>query len=254
MLQCFQSKQEVSNQWKPAIFSQHYDTETQVRKKSKSSVSVPLSMRSTDAEGTKLFWLSGFQSDCKIRKNEEFTISLGDTVENSQFLYVHTLNSISLYVKEKPWDGLQKETLHLLTVILPTLFSAIGLSSLQQIQMKVHISVLMIWEHHGSVGVYSPEQLSPGLDLWFLKTQDLEIPFFTLIHSKYVQCHLSVTILMLCPVIVSMPIRTRMSSICLQIGFLQFCSQSLLGGSFNLSDLNAHSKWRNPNSLKMAYF
>lgn len=93
-----------------------------------------------------------------------------------------------------------------------------------------------------------------GLDLWFLKTQDLEIPFFTLIHSKYVQCHLSVTILMLCPVIVSMPIRTRMSSICLQIGFLQFCSQSLLGGSFNLSDLNAHSKWRNPNSLKMAYF
>lgn len=52
---------------------------------------------------------------------------------------------------------------------------------------------------------------------------------------------------MQCPVVVSMPIRTRMSSICLQIGFLQFCSWHLWGGSFNLSDLNAHS-------LKMAFF
>lgn len=66
-----------------------------------------------------------------MRKNEEFTISLGDTVENSQLLYFHTLNSVSLYVKEKPWDGLKKETLHLLTVILPTQFSAVGLLSLQ---------------------------------------------------------------------------------------------------------------------------
>lgn len=66
-----------------------------------------------------------------MRKNEEFTVSLGDTVENSQFLYFHTLNSVSLYVKEKPWDGLQKETLHLLAVVFPTQFSAVGLSSLQ---------------------------------------------------------------------------------------------------------------------------
>lgn len=68
------------------------------------------------------------------------------------------------------------------------------------------------------------------------------------------QCHLSVTILMQCPVIVSMLIRTRMSSICLQIGILLVCSWGLWGVSFNPSDLNARSKLRTPNSFKMVYF
>lgn len=56
------------------------------------------------------------------------------------------------------------------------------------------------------------------------------------------------------PVIVSMLIRTRMSSICLQIGILLVCSWSLWGVSFNPSDLNARSKLRNPNSFEMVYF
>lgn len=44
---------------------------------------------------------------------------------------------------------------------------------------------------------------------------------------------------MQCPVIVSMLIRTRMGSICLQIGILLVCSWSLWGVSFNPNDLNA---------------
>lgn len=56
------------------------------------------------------------------------------------------------------------------------------------------------------------------------------------------------------PVIVSMLIRTRMSSICLQIGILLVCSWSLWGVSFNPSDLNARSKLRTPNSFKMVSF
>lgn len=59
---------------------------------------------------------------------------------------------------------------------------------------------------------------------------------------------------MQCPVIVSMLIRTRMSSICLQIGILLVCSWGLWGVSFNPSDLNERLKLRTPNSFKMVYF
>lgn len=114
--------------------------------------------------------------------------------------------------------------------------------------MYMFLLLLVVLELFGSISECS-DRFGP-LDLEDLVLRNL------VVHpdSFKLYCHLSVTILMQCPVIVSMLIRTRMSSICLQIGILLVCSWSLWGVSFNPGDLNARSKLRTPNSFKMVYF
>lgn len=197
-------------------------------------------------------------SNCQTGKNIDiynlsWTCSyscLGDTLKNAQFLYFQALK-ISVTMSKRSHGCHGRGNCHSL-LVPPTLSGVVWLSPALQIQMNVHVSAFAcsprtFWLYKW---VFWYKFRFGPLDLEDLVLRNL------VVHpdSFKLYCHLSVTILMQCPVIVSMLIRTRMSSICLQIGILLVCSWSLWGVSFNPGDLNARSKLRTPNSFKMVYF